>query len=124
MRSKVLTLLCILFLLQGCLGQLGQAPEVNSNSNEIPIVDFSVKLNSLIMTFNPSNDHPSLTVMPVQSHGVTSMGQSRYAKQGYFVFSSIKPIYHQEDLVSFTICFRLQLYYQRPRSHLFTYAFE
>ena len=30
--------------LQGCLGQLGQAPEVNSNSNEIPIVDFSVNL--------------------------------------------------------------------------------
>ena len=41
-RGKILPLLYILFLLEGSLGQLGQAPEINPNSNEIPIVSFSV----------------------------------------------------------------------------------
>ena len=30
----------------------------------------------------------------------------------------------QEDLVSFTACLRLQLFYERPRAYIFSYAFE
>ena len=76
MRSSLLAPLLILCLGRPAAAQLGQAPEVNPNTNNIPIVSFSVS--SVHPTHNSTHIHNSdllcsWTDMPARSPGHTSM---------------------------------------------------